>query len=794
MKRSFKRTAAVFLALVMLLTLVTALPVRAQEKTALENRIDSLLESGSRLSEDGNYYYKLSDNDNKRAMLQLYVGDAEDLVVPETVDGYPVSYVLSFFLSYNDVIRSVTFPNFLDGVIIYCQDCPSLETIYYDLTGSSVFTGNDTSINLGDHRLKKLVFGNNVKVIQNHSFRFLKADEIVFSDSIEEIAADAFADAVGPSELTIPANITKIGETAFFRNSGIEKLNYNSAAKIPEKCFQYCSNLKEVNINGSITEIGDSAFMKCTSLPEIRLPDSVSRIGKSAFESCELLSNVVLNDGLTEIGERAFMSCSEIKNVKLPDSIKKLGEFAFAITGLTEITVPSGLEQIDAGAFIWCYSLKKITLCDGLQILGGSMFGYSDITELDLPDSITVVSAGAFRNCSKLTRVKLGNAVTDIQYLAFTGCTQLPDIQFPETLESIGNNAFEDCQSLLSVTLPEGFKQLGKSSFAKCTALKTALLSDEITAIPQSAFSGCTALDELRLPASLKTIDKSAFQHCEALSEVSLPEGLETIAKYAFDSCFMLDDIVVPDSVTYVGYRAFGDTAWFQNHPDGALYTGKTLYGYKGSFPEESDYVVREGTKVLAEYALFAQKNLRSVTLPDSVVTVCEKAFYGCTGMKTIRLSESLTAVHAQAFRSCSSLEELMLPDSVIKIGDEAMQQCTSLKAIRVPKDLKSFGNSMDDTKALEVVYGYPDSYGERYAAKRKVQFIPLNQKGTPVELDDVNADGVFSVDDATELQRDLAEYIAINPAILSRSISNYNGSVDINNVTAIQRKLAQFE
>ncbi len=62
--------------------------------------------------------------------------------------------------------------------------------------------------------------------------------------------------------------------------------------------------------------------------------------------------------------------------------------------------------------------------------------------------------------------------------------------------------------------------------------------------------------------------------------------------------------------------------------------------------------------------------------------------FEDCTGLEHIALPETLVEIGAIAFRNCSSLLEIDLPNGLQKIGRAAFSYCSSLKTIRVPTSL----------------------------------------------------------------------------------------------------------
>ncbi len=77
-----------------------------------------------------------------------------------------------------------------------------------------------------------------------------------------------------------------------------------SVTSICEKAFADCEDLETVTLPDNVTSIGDDAFNN-TALTSIEIPASVTSIGKGAFHLCSSLASVKLNSNPT-IGEEAF--------------------------------------------------------------------------------------------------------------------------------------------------------------------------------------------------------------------------------------------------------------------------------------------------------------------------------------------------------------------------------------------------------------------------------------------------------------------------------------------------------
>jgi len=90
-------------------------------------------------------------------------------------------------------------------------------------------------------------------------------------------------------------------------------------------------------------------------------------------------------------------------------------------------------------------------------------------------------------------------------------------------------------------------------------------------------------------------------------------------------------------------------------------------------------------------------KSLESVVLPDSVTKLGEKAFYKCSSLKKIKLSNNLTEIKDSTFFGCKNITSVTIPENVTTIGYRAFIKCSSLKRIYFSKTNSKI-KSMDDT------------------------------------------------------------------------------------------------
>jgi len=139
------------------------------------------------------------------------------------------------------------------------------------------------------------------------------------------------------------------------------------------------------------------------------------------------------------------------------------------------------------------------------------------------------------------------------------------------------------------------------------------------------------------VPNGVTTIDAWAFYNCKNLTSLSLPEGVTTINNNAFSACTNLASIAFPDSLISISSRVFETfneysgptqgTAWFNNQPNGMVYASTVAYCWKGPVPENTNIVIKDGTKGMAYGALEADF-ITGVTIPASVISINNLVFH----------------------------------------------------------------------------------------------------------------------------------------------------------------------
>lgn len=194
------------------------------------------------------------------------------------------------------------------------------------------------------------------------------------------------------------------------------------------------------------------------------------------------------------------------------------------------------------------------------------------------------------------------------------------NIEFPETIEIIGDNAFSGFISLTKVTIPNG-----------------------VTVIDTSAFCGCTSLTSVTIPDSVTNISISAFRNCTSLINIIISDNYAPIIWGGGGE-----------------WSAFANTAWWNSQPNEELvYIGKTVYGYKGTMPNNTAIEIKEGTKSIGSNAFDSCTGLTSITIPNSVTSIGFNTFAGCSSLSGITIPKSITTISGWAFNRWTSSQTI---------------------------------------------------------------------------------------------------------------------------------------
>ncbi|MBQ7847749.1 MAG: leucine-rich repeat protein, partial [Clostridia bacterium] len=128
--------------------------------------------------------------------------------------------------------------------------------------------------------------------------------------------------------------------------------------------------------------------------------------------------------------------------------------------------------------------------------------------------------------------------------------------------------------------------------------------------------------------------------------------------------------------------------------------TGKITYNTDGYTVKEHlvipDYLDGMAVKEIEENALSGSKELLSLTLPKTLVTIGSGAFSRCVNLKEVNLGDTnVYSIGQSAFSGCTSLVSIELPDRTREVGASCFDGCTSLKEVKLSNGMSEIPASM---------------------------------------------------------------------------------------------------
>lgn len=581
-----------------------------------------------------------------------------DIVIPDTIEGYPVKAIDGFGFYDCYYINSIVIPD-------------SVETIC-----------SEAFFNCGS--MTKITLSNNLKTIDSYAFKFCDSlENITIPSSVTFIGADVFKGCTSLSNITVEKNnnfYSSDTSGVLFTKDRTELIQYpvgnsrteysipNSVTTIDDYAFYSCDNLTGITIPNSVTTIGVCAFAFCRNLTSIFIPDSVTRLAYSAFEHCfnleyievdksnELYSSdifgvlfnkdrtdliqypvgnsraeYIIPDTVQTINQYAFYSCDYIINISVPESVTTIGVYAFDIYSLQQIT-------------IWNPNCTIIDIYGDTLYYQATIYGYEGSTA-------HIYAEQYERNFIALEQPnEPEHSILDWLYyeivdekVIITGCDNSisGDIVIPSTIEgypvtAIGDYAFLLCNNITSIVIPEGVSIIG-----------------------QWAFYDCTNLTSIFIPQSVISIGEAAFNYCDNLTSIIVDET---------NTCYSSDEYGVLFNKTKTELICF---------PKANIKT---------------DYQIPNGVISINADTFYNNDNITSITIPDSVTTIGDAAFYSCNNLNNITIGAGVISVGESAFYACTKLENLILPDSLKSIDDWAFAHCNTITTTSIGKNVEAIG------------------------------------------------------------------------------------------------------
>lgn len=418
-------------------------------------------------------------------------------------------------------------------------------------------------------------------------------------------------------------------------------------------------------------------------------------------------------------------------------------------TKITKVVLPQGLTSIGEFAFASCSNLQgKINIPDGVTKVGKQAFAGTQIEEVVIPGSMKLDVNPVFSRCSKLTKIRICDGVSEIGTRYFNGCTGLTMIELPASITNIENMAFASCQSLKTGTVyykgsEEQWKQLLKKLDENNTKISNAPLveCEHITCngnMPETKYS-ITISDKLN--GTVK-VDKTSASRGETVTVSQTPnEGYNFIGWVIRDPASTEELCSVTGNKFIMPEQDVQVVAWYASNKCGTTWDGADGSNLTWRVSENKDgetyTLVIEGSGTMGGYQrgtdtpwYMYQNKITAISLPDGLLNIGSGAFEG-TKISKINIPDSVTNIAFNSFLSSIYLTEIKLPENAV-VGDFAFA-CSALRSIKVPANAMSDYNRIDSARAF-----YASALLEKAELCEGITYIPEQYFGKCSSLKEV--------------------------------------------------------
>jgi hypothetical protein len=400
-----------------------------------------------------------------------------------------------------------------------------------------------------------------VTKIADKAFAYTTAKKVIIPDSITEIGAKAFYNAIDLEEVILGNGISFIGKYCFYGCSQLNYVNYTGdlaswckiqfGTKKDEQLYNMQTNdnyADTTNRYANPTYYAHDLHIGGKLVTEVVVPDEITAILYGAFERCQSITKLQLHENVKYIGYNAFLTCAALGDVDL-----------------------GGVEIIDASAFNGCYALTSITLPETVKKINGyntsssknaafwadtkllEVYNYSsNLADLFVGSTnygCVAYSAKMVYNKTKPNEDE-SNLITDTN--GFVWYTNTGDERSIYLVGYVGD------QSEITIPYKYGEKTviLYECAFAGNTIVKKVTLEEGFASIPARLFAYCSTIEEVIVPATVTSIGLNAFWS-SGLQRITLPENCKTFAK-CFNDCGTLEITINCTSPNFTGPAFYG--------------------------------------------------------------------------------------------------------------------------------------------------------------------------------------------------------------------------------------------
>ena len=542
----------------------------------------------------------------------------------------------------------------------------------------------DTYAFAGCSNLEGVTFGSNVTQIMAEAFGVCKLEAVTLPESLTFLGASAFRN--NPlTTVEIPAGLSTISQNPFLDCNNLTSFTGDNSMVSSDGLalinadgellsYALAATTGEYQVPEGVVTIGKTA-MKGAKFTKVILPSTLEKIGLGAFRYSDL-TEITIPESVTEIIDFAFLGCSSLTKMRIEAEVAPtLGVSVFTYTpDDLEIWVPglsatyynnetsaqpnwyamrNHIAYYQTDKEIW-YHLEgdgtdqiSLTSGTGANYTGSCIISpnneLSDIDPfVDVPETI---SAG------KIMVLAYDNNLTMVPASAFTGYFETLDyVSLPNSVASVGSRAFEKCSKLVRMPFSENSAvwSINSYAFSQCTGLTGPVYLPKVSNLGSYVFNRCSNITEVTLGAATSIPIMGFASSGITRLNIAEPQNVTTVNRFAFYGASELTTIgtasapegrVMLINATNVGERAFGSAKVKRVYLGSVVNLGP--YAFEGT--SQLEFIDLNSLTRLQEYT-FARSGIKALYLP-AIETLDDMALGQAWNLTTLDLGSSLNSV-----------------------------------------------------------------------------------------------------------------------------------------------------
>ena len=298
---------------------------------------------------------------------------------------------------------------------------------------------------------------------------------------------------------------------------------------------------------------------------------------------------------------------------------------------------------------------------------------------------------------AQFTFMTNGNSITITGYAGPGGAVVIPGgTNDGYRINGIGEGAFAYNTNLTSITIPSSITNVGAFAFAYCTNLTSAYFQGNAPPDVGNALYNDPDAIVYYIPGTSGW--STTFGGAPAVGETPASEFEYTVNGDSItirgyngrSGLVMIPSLIDGYPVTTIWTEAFsGNGVTSVTIPDGVNDIMERAFEYSENL---TNIVIPSSVTNIGFFAFEGCESLRSVTIPGSVTSIGQDAFVDCRSLTSVTIANGVTSIVDDMFSECGSLTSISIPGSVTSTGEYAFQNCESLASITIPDNATSIG------------------------------------------------------------------------------------------------------